>query len=165
MSRKSRSGLDLRVQRALPRSVACHAPLAKVLRHWAAAALQGGRAELCVRLVGEPEGLALNRDYRGKDYATNVLTFVYEPDEAFAGLSEIDTLRGDLVLCVPVVVREACEQGKDVEAHFAHLVVHGMLHLQGYEHESEAKAVIMESREREIMIALGFSDPYANVQV
>jgi probable rRNA maturation factor len=113
--------------------------------------------------VGEAEGRALNRDYRGKDYATNVLTFAYAEGEALPGLPEEGgdvPLAGDLVLCVPVVVREAAAQGKTLEAHFAHLVVHGMLHLQGYDHENETEASEMEALETSILRELGYANPY-----
>jgi probable rRNA maturation factor len=109
-------------------------------------------AEIVVRLVDEAEGKDLNRDYRGKDYATNVLSFSY---------SAVPLLAGDLILCLPVVRREAVEQNKPAEAHFAHLVVHGMLHLQGFNHETDPdEAARMEAQERDILAALGFSDPY-----
>ena len=113
-----------------------------------------------MRLVGEAEGRELNRNYRGKDYATNVLTFAYG-EESDMPQVEGAPLMGDLVLCVPVVVREAGEQGKSLDAHFAHLVVHGMLHMQGYDHEVEAEASVMEARERDILRTLGYADPYA----
>ena len=109
-------------------------------------------AEIAVRFVGGIEGQALNRDYRGKDYATNVLSFPYEAGERICG---------DLVLCREVVEREAQEQGKTPEAHYAHMVVHGMLHLQGHDHEiSCADARRMEALERKILSALGYGDPY-----
>ena len=101
--------------------------------------------------MADEEGRALNRDYRGKDYATNVLSFPYSPEPSLAG---------DLVVCVPVVMDEAARQRKPVEAHFAHLIVHGMLHLQGYDHEAEADAAVMEARERDILSGLGYPDPY-----
>lgn len=105
-----------------------------------------------MRFVDAEEGRQLNRDYRGKDYATNVLSFPYAVEPV---------VQGDLVVCLPVVLREAAEQGKAAPAHFAHLVAHGMLHLQGYDHETgEADALRMEAKEREIMAALGFPDPY-----
>lgn len=151
--------LHLEVQRALGGDDKLLArPRKPQLRTWATAALERP-AEVTVRLVGEDEGRALNRDYRGKDYATNVLTFTYDdgpvPPEAGA------PLMGDLVLCVPVVVREALDQGKSPEAHYAHLVVHGMLHLQGYDHEDETDAERMEARERVVLASLGYADPYA----
>jgi probable rRNA maturation factor len=126
------------------------------IRAWAGAALERD-AEVTVRLVGEEEGRTLNRDFRGKDYPTNVLTFTYE--EGLPADSDAPLL-GDLVLCVPVVVREALEQGKSPEAHYAHLVVHGMLHLQGYDHEDETGAERMEARERAVLASLGYADPY-----
>ena len=128
-------------------------PRAQV-RKWVKSALEQD-AELTVRFVGEIEGRELNRDYRQKDYATNVLSFVYE-----AGVDKNGPVQGDLVICAPVVAREAQEQGKPLEAHYAHLVVHGTLHLQGYDHENDADAQVMETRESEIVKKLGYSDPY-----
>ena len=121
------------------------------IRRWVKAACPHG-AEVTVRFVDSEEGRQLNHDFRGKDYATNVLSFPYD--------SEPITI-GDLVVCLPVVEQEARAQNKTVEAHFAHLIVHGMLHLQGYDHEQgEAEAELMEQREREILTRLGFPDPY-----
>ena len=109
-------------------------------------------AEITVRIVGAEEGQALNRDYRHKDYATNVLTFDYAQDPL---------VMADLVLCAPVVAREAQEQGKTLQAHYAHLLVHGALHAQGWDHEtSKAGAHAMEAREVEILARLGFKSPY-----
>ena len=107
-------------------------------------------AEITVRFVDEIEGRSLNRDYRGKDYATNVLSFIYSSTP----------VQGDLVICAPVVAREAQDQGKAIDAHYAHLIVHGALHLQGFDHEVEAEAQAMEARETEIVIKLGYPDPY-----
>lgn len=120
------------------------------LRKWAHAALERD-AQITVRLVGQAEGRALNRNFRGKDYATNVLTFVFRDAPPF---------EGDLALCVPVIAREAREQGKSIAAHYAHLVVHGVLHLQGYDHENDADALVMEKRESQIVTGLGYPDPY-----
>lgn len=131
------------------------APTRPQFRKWVSAALRRD-AQIVLRLVGEEEGRALNRDYRGKDYPTNVLTFVY--DDEFPG-AELP-LSGDIVLCAPVIEREAAEQGKSIEAHYAHLTVHGVLHLQGYDHETETEAHEMEALETEIIIRLGYADPY-----
>lgn len=164
------SRLDLAVQRALGSANRALSPDTASIRRWASAALAGD-AEVTVRLVGALEGRRLNRDYRGKDYATNVLTFVYgegeplfaEADEGSHAAGEIDgmPLVGDLVLCVPVVAREAAEQRKPLDAHFAHLIVHGMLHLQGFDHEAADEAEEMESREAQILATLGYANPYA----
>ena len=127
------------------------APTRPQVRRWVRATC-GIPAEVTVRFVDAIEGQTLNRDYRGKDYATNVLSFPYESGT---------TLSGDLVLCLPVLEREAQEQGKSLEAHSAHLIVHGMLHLQGYDHETgRAEAKRMEALEREILADLGYPDPY-----
>jgi probable rRNA maturation factor len=149
--------LSLSVQRALRVAERAEAPRASELRRWARAALRDRDVEVAVRLVGEEEGRALNRDYRGRDYATNVLTFVYGDEAGVEGMP----LFGDIVLCVPVVVREAQEQGKALAAHFAHLMVHGMLHLQGFDHEIPDEAEAMEALETEILAGLGIGDPYA----
>lgn len=109
--------------------------------------------EITVRIVDTAEGQALNRDYRHKDYATNVLTFDYTQEP---------TVTADLVLCAPVVAREAAENGKTLQAHYAHLLVHGTLHAQGYDHEtSEADAEVMEALETQILAVLGIANPYA----
>ena len=118
---------------------------------WIRAALEAP-AEITVRIVGTDEGRALNRDYRGRDYATNVLTFDY---------SHAPSVVADLVLCAPVVRAEALEQGLALEAHYAHLLVHGTLHAQGHDHEIEAEARVMEARESAVLRVLGFEDPYA----
>lgn len=125
-------------------------PTRAEVRKWVRATAPGA-AELTVRFVDAEEGRSLNAQYRGKDYATNVLTFPYAREPVLAG---------DLVLCLPVVLREAAEQGKPAAAHFAHLVVHGMLHLLGYDHETGAEARIMEQMERAILDRLGYPDPY-----
>lgn len=124
---------------------------------WSKSALRDERkqAEIVIRLVGEDEIQQLNREYRGKDKPTNVLSFP-------ANLPDIvdSDLLGDLVICAPVVVCEAQQQGKPPEAHWAHMVVHGVLHLLGYDHQDEADAQTMERLEREVMSGLGFQDPY-----
>lgn len=126
------------------------------VRIWARAAIDVDgkrRGQVTVRFVDVDEGRRLNRDYRSKDYATNVLSFPYAQEPVVCG---------DLVLCAPVVAREAAEQGKALEAHYAHLVVHGLLHLQGYDHEvGRQEAAEMERRERTILAGLGYPDPYA----
>ncbi|WP_300317701.1 rRNA maturation RNase YbeY [Accumulibacter sp.] len=146
------TAVDVGVQYACKRR---DLPRKPQLRAWvrAAAAANGDRVgRIVVRLVGKREGRRLNREYRGGDGATNVLSFPY----ALAPL-----LCGDLVLCAPVVSREAAEQGKSLAAHCAHLVVHGVLHLQEYDHEAgEQQARDMEDRERRILAALGYPDPY-----
>lgn len=108
-------------------------------------------AELGVRLVGSEEGRALNRTYRGRDYATNVLAFAYTAPPAMSG---------DLVVCLPVLLDEAAAQGKSPVAHCAHLIIHGCLHLLGHDHETEVQAETMESLERRLLAGLGLPDPY-----
>ncbi|HLA33123.1 MAG TPA: rRNA maturation RNase YbeY [Pseudomonas sp.] len=135
-------------------------PTAAQFRAWCEIALRQRTAdsELTIRLVDEAEGRELNHSFRHKDYATNVLSFPADvPDE----LLDIPLL-GDLVICVPVVEREALEQGKTPEAHWAHLVIHGCLHLLGYDHIEDAEAEEMEALERELLSELGHPDPYAD---
>ena len=120
---------------------------------WIRAAL-GAPAEITVRIVGAEEGRALNRDYRGKDYATNVLTFDYE---------RTPLVVADIVVCAPVVAGEALAQGLALADHYAHLLVHGTLHAQGHDHESDADAAVMEARESAVLVALGLSDPYRRI--
>ena len=127
-------------------------PSRQRLRAWAARALLGP-VSAALRVVDAEEGLALNRDFRGRDYATNVLTFPYGEDEDAR-------LCGDIALCWPVVCREAAEQGKPLFDHCAHLVIHGMLHLQGLDHEDEREAAVMEALETRILATLGIADPY-----
>lgn len=133
-------------------------PAAGTLRAYAEAALAGRRkdGELSVRIVDADEGRALNRDYRDKDYATNVLSF---PAELPPGVPL--PILGDLVLCAPVIAREAEEQGKPLKHHYAHMLVHGVLHLLGHDHMDEAEAEAMEAIEREVLAGLGIPDPYA----
>ena len=120
------------------------------LRKWAKATLRVD-TEVTIRIVDEPEGRALNSTYRGKDYATNVLTFL---------LAETPHLMGDIIICAPVVVAEAAAQNKSPVAHYAHLTVHGVLHLHGYDHEIEAQAQLMETIEIQILAKLGYANPY-----
>lgn len=132
-------------------------PGERAIERWARAALAAveGRAELTVRVVDEPEGATLNARYRGRDGATNVLSF---PFESPPGLDL--PLLGDVVICAPVVAREAHAQGKPPEAHWAHMVVHGALHLSGHDHQRDDEAARMEALERDILAWLGFPDPY-----
>ncbi|MDQ7969411.1 MAG: rRNA maturation RNase YbeY [Oxalicibacterium faecigallinarum] len=123
-----------------------------LLRRWAKAALFAP-AQITLRFVDAEEGRALNQAYRGKDYATNVLTFAYTEDEE-------DDTQADIIFCSEVLVREANEQKKTLLAHAAHLVIHGMLHAQGYDHESDDEADEMEALEVEILATLGFPNPY-----
>ena len=127
------------------------------VRRWVQAALFAP-AELTVRFVDAAEGRALNKEYRGKDYATNVLTFAYnEGDE----IADDAPTQADIILCTDVLEKEAAEQKKSVEEHTAHLVVHGVLHAQGYDHEDDEEAAEMEGIETELLAELGYADPYA----
>jgi probable rRNA maturation factor len=125
-------------------------PTRKQLKKWVNAALRV-ETEVTIRFVDEEEGRMLNSAYRGKDYATNVLTFP---------LSEEPHLMGDIIICSPVVAQEAKAQNKSLEAHYAHLTVHGVLHLHGYDHETEAQAELMESIEVTTLQNLGYANPY-----
>jgi probable rRNA maturation factor len=126
------------------------------VRRWVQAALLAP-AELTIRFVDADEGRALNLAYRQKDYATNVLTFAYNEE----GQDENEATRADIVLCTDVLQSEALEQNKTLSAHCAHLIVHGVLHAQGYDHDIDAEAVEMEALETEILARLGFADPYS----
>jgi probable rRNA maturation factor len=150
--------LEVAVGYALPRK---GLPSAVSFRRWVAAALDGRirEADLAIRIVDSPEGRALNRHYRGKDYATNVLSFPAELPEGLPPGIRMPLL-GDLVICAPVVAREAQEQRKSLNAHYAHLTVHGALHLLGWDHEDEREAEAMEQLEREILAGMGIADPY-----
>ena len=143
MSRRAR----ITVQRA---TTARNVPPAARIRQWARAALTGD-ARVTIRIVGQAEGRQLNRSYRRRDYATNVLTFVFR---------DTPPLEGDLALCAPVITREARAQRKPVAAHYAHMVMHGLLHLQGYDHDNDADALVMERRERMLLARFGYPDPY-----
>jgi probable rRNA maturation factor len=132
-------------------------PSSRSFKRWAEAACQDRikRADIAIRVVDEKEGRALNKHYRGKDYATNVLSF---PAELPEGVTL--PLLGDLVICVPVVAREAQEQHKAIAAHYAHLTIHGVLHLLGLDHNNDNEALVMEAIEREILADMGYPDPY-----
>jgi probable rRNA maturation factor len=136
---------DPRLKESIPRSK---------LRGWIQAALFAP-AELTIRFVDAEEGRTLNREYRGKDYATNVLTFAYTEDE------DSEVTQADIILCTDVLQQEATEQKKTVESHTAHLVVHGVLHAQGYDHETDEEATEMEQLEIDILASLGEANPYA----
>jgi len=147
MNSKETPELSLVVQYA---SAAQNLPTRTQLRRWVKAALRRDAA-MTLRIVDEAEGRELNKKYRGKDYATNVLTFVYDDSTLLAG---------DVVICAPVVAREAREQGKDLAEHYAHLAIHATLHLQGYDHENAADAAEMEALETGLMLKLHYPDPY-----
>ena len=125
-------------------------PTRPQFRRWVKAALMQ-EAEIVLRIVDEAEGCELNHNFRGKNCATNVLTFVYD---------DTQPLTGDIVLCAPIVSQEAQQQHKNLTAHYAHLTVHGILHLQGYDHIEDAEAVVMEQMETQILARLGYDDPY-----
>ena len=150
------SKLDVAVGYAAPRK---GVPASASFRRWIEAALKGAKrrkaTEVSVRIVDTEEGQALNLQYRGRDYATNVLSF---PVELPPGVDL--PLIGDLVICAPVVAREAGEQGKKPADHWAHLTIHGTLHLLGYDHIDEAEAEAMEALETRVLAALGIADPY-----
>ncbi|ATE71159.1 rRNA maturation RNase YbeY [Lysobacter capsici] len=150
--------LDVAVSYALPRK---GLPAANSFRKWVAAALKGRirEADLAIRIVGTKEGRSLNRHYRDRDYATNVLSFPADLPEGLPKGVKLPLL-GDLVICASVVVREAREQKKPLNDHYAHLTVHGTLHLLGWDHEDEREAECMEQLEREILASLGIADPY-----
>ena len=140
--------LDFSLQLA---SDAADIPELAKFKRWVRAALRVDTS-LTIRIVDEAEGRQLNAAYRGRDYATNVLTFP---------LTEEPVLMGDIVICAPVVAKEAVEQGKPLLAHYAHMTVHGVLHLHGYDHEVDAQAELMEAMEIAVMQKLGFVNPYA----
>jgi probable rRNA maturation factor len=149
---------SVQIQRRVP---AAGIPSASSLRAFVAAAADDSLpGAVTLRIVDEEEAQVLNRTYRGRDYATNVLSFPAEtmlPVEALADEAEL----GDIVICAPVVRAEAQAQGKALRAHWAHLVIHGTLHLLGYDHEVDAEAERMEARERAVLAGLGYPDPYA----
>jgi probable rRNA maturation factor len=147
--------IDLALQKATASAV----PDDAEFRAWAAAAAERQDAEVVIRLVDADESAALNSAYRGKTGPTNVLSFPFVVPEGVP-----NDLLGDLVICAPIVEREAADQGKPVRAHWAHMVVHGMLHLQGYDHIEDADAEIMENREIEILRGLGIENPYLEIQ-
>lgn len=139
--------LDITIQVA---NMLANVPAKSQFKKWVKAALRVD-TEVTIRIVDAQEALELNSTYRGKDYATNVLTFP---------LTEVPHLMGDIIICAPVVEAEAKAQNKPLEAHFAHLTVHGVLHLHGYDHETEPQAELMESLEITILQKLGYANPY-----
>ena len=149
------SALELEIQRVADEALA--QPDDESFRLWVETVLsqQAEPVELVIRLVDEEESRQLNQAYRGKERPTNVLSFPFEAPPQVAS-----RLLGDLVICVPVVAREAQEQGKSLEAHWAHLVIHGLLHLLGYDHQTDEEALQMESRERDLLQQLNYPDPY-----
>lgn len=168
----TRPRLALVVQYACPRRGLPHR---RSIARWIAAALEssgrGAKAQVTVRFVARAEGRALNRRYRSKDYATNVLTFAYPPltpgrmraprtDRSGGAVPTDDGLTGDIVLCPPVVQREAREQRKELSAHYAHLLIHGLLHLIGHDHADPNQARRMEQLEIGLLARLGYADPY-----
>ena len=155
---KGPTRLDVAVGYAAPRA---GIPAATSFRRWVAAALAGRirEADLAIRIVDEKEGRSLNHHYRGKDYAPNVLSFPADLPEGLPKGVKLPLL-GDLVLCSPVIAREAREQGKPLRAHYAHLTVHGALHLLGWDHEDAREADAMEQLERQILAGIGLPDPY-----
>ncbi len=157
--RRHRGLLQLAVQYAAPRA---GLPARASLGAWLAAALPRRRARITVRFVGGAEGRRLNRDFRGRDYATNVLSFGYGAAALTrrAARARHGALAGDIVLCRPVLAREARARGLSLRAHCAHLAVHGALHLAGHDHERGRNAAIMAAAERRILARLGFPDPY-----
>ena len=148
VSRRASRALRLTIQNA---TTSTSVPSASSFRKWIRAALHAD-ASVTLRVVGLKEGRELNRVYRGKDYPTNVLTFV---------MRDATPLQGDIALCGPVITREARSQRKRTVAHYAHLTVHAILHLQGYEHETDADAAAMEKLEARILRRLGYGNPYA----
>jgi probable rRNA maturation factor len=182
MSRATKRSSSFRLSLAVQYASGAHLmPTRAQLRRWIKAALQCD-VNINLRIVDEPEGRALNKKFRGKDYATNVLTFVYDDvHPRHGGVEPLCTgadaerllqqsadpagnisqpLPGDVVICAPVVEKEAREQRKDLLEHYAHLAIHSILHLQGYDHGRAADAATMESRETAIMLKLGYADPY-----
>jgi len=154
--------LDIQLADDLPESIE-EPPSSQLLSDWAQAAWKGDESidpVLSLRIVSEAESQQLNNDYRGKNKPTNVLSFPMQIESDLEGFSMPDFILGDLAICAEVVAREAQQQQKTFQAHWAHMVIHGMLHLQGFDHIEDEDALQMETLETEIMQQLGFSDPY-----
>ncbi len=139
-------------------SVAKHLPERAQVRRWALAAHRDGQGEVTIRYVDEKEGRVLNRDFRGKDYATNVLTFVHESSPFQP--KTVKNYSADIVICSPVIAREAREQKKPLAAHHGHMVLHGMLHAQGFDHENDAEGAAMEEIEISLLRRFRIKNPY-----
>jgi probable rRNA maturation factor len=155
---KVTSPIRISIQYATPRR---GVPRADKLRMWADKTLSSSHHSLCIRIVGNTESRKLNRRWRGKDKPTNVLSFPFSNFPASVQRPAASCLfLGDVVICAPIVAREAREQGKPLRAHWAHMVVHGVLHLQGYDHVNNRDAKRMEAREVEILFGFGYQDPY-----
>jgi len=150
-NRVAQKSFSLAVQYAADHTDLADLPTRTQFRRWVKSAIEQ-QIEITIRIVDGAEGRTLNRDYRGKDYATNVLTFVYD---------EADSLSADIVLCAEVVEQEAQCQHKALLAHYAHLTIHGVLHAQGYDHIEDDEAAVMEQKEIAILAKLGFDNPYA----
>lgn len=146
--------IDISIQRY---ATGTDMPADAELRRWVVAAIDGRRApaEITLRIVDEQEGAELNKRWRGKSGPTNVLSFSFDSGDDIAPV-----FLGDIVICAPVVAREAIEQSKPCSNHWAHMVVHGILHLLGYDHDNDSDAEVMEQEERRILISLGIPDPY-----
>jgi probable rRNA maturation factor len=150
--------LSLSVQYASERT---NLPTRHQFRRWINAALQRD-VQIVLRIVDEPEGHALNEKFRGKNYATNVLTFTYNDADQQPDTTEL--LYGDIVICAPVVEQEAHSQHKNLHAHYTHLAIHATLHLQGYDHETEQDAAVMEALETALLAKFGCADPYKIIE-
>ena len=165
MTRQTQTAVLMQVELEIQRATALeNIPVDDLFQLWVEAALTGktGQFTLAIRIVDEVEAQRFNREYRNKDYATNVLSFPAElPDGLPAEISRAQL--GDLLICAPVVVREASQQHRPDANHWAHLTIHGILHLLGYDHEHDGEARVMESLEKEILAKLGISDPYQDI--
>ena len=159
MSQRPAHKLSLAVQYASDAQIM---PTRAQLRRWIKSALQRD-VRMTLRIVDEAEGRELNKNYRGKDYATNVLTFVYDDADMLPG--DADFLCGDAVICAPVVEREAAAQHKELLAHYAHLAIHAALHLQGHDHENDSDAAEMEALETALMLKLHYPVPYQTTHI
>ena len=162
MNKKTRKPLPYKLSLSVQYASAIpNLPTRVQFRRWIKIALQRN-VQMTLRIVDEAEGRELNRNYRGKDYATNVLTFVYDDEELLTG--DADLIYGDVIICAPVVAKEVRGQRKELWAHYAHLAIHAALHLQGYDHENAADAAAMETLETSLMLRLSCPDPYQELK-